>query len=314
MTKKVFLMRFFLGMFLFLSFQSIWSQAYAGLAIDNDLFFGKDYYYSSGVFLQYGYTKDPKAKPLTGVNLFSPIVPEKKKSVHWTLGQQIFTPIGRYDSVTKNMDYPFSGYLFLERSVFTHKKETQFWGWGVQIGLSGPPSLSKPLQNIYHKTVLRLPALSWVGAQAAGVHLAIKGQHTQAKTLAKKLHFSHQIQAQFGSHITEGSLRTGIQWGLLDPLAFYGPPNTSAQSGWSTHLGIQLKYNLQDYNLSGSLFNDASTFTLPSNAFRNTIEAGIAYRNQNWQFLAMAKARSKDTPRQKYPRHEVMYLSVLKLF
>ena len=32
------------------SVQTLMAQQYAGLSIDNDLFFGKDYYYSSGIF------------------------------------------------------------------------------------------------------------------------------------------------------------------------------------------------------------------------------------------------------------------------
>ena len=76
--------------FLFISLFStaLWGQNYGGLSIDNDLFFGKDYYYSSGIFLQYGITKSNRDKPLDSQELFK----EEnffKKRIHWTLGQQI---------------------------------------------------------------------------------------------------------------------------------------------------------------------------------------------------------------------------------
>ena len=44
------------------SVQPLIAQKYAGLSIDNDLFFGKDYYYSSGIFLKYGHKKMKKKK------------------------------------------------------------------------------------------------------------------------------------------------------------------------------------------------------------------------------------------------------------
>ena len=53
-----------------LFYSTLWGQSYGGLSIDNDLFFGKDYYYSSGIFLQYGTTKNGREKPLNNEDLF----------------------------------------------------------------------------------------------------------------------------------------------------------------------------------------------------------------------------------------------------
>lgn len=290
--------------FFLLAIQGLMAQNYAGLSIDNDLFFGKDYYYSSGIFLQYGYNK--------GSNTF----PSEKnpKSIHWTLGQKIFNPIGRYDSVSTRMDYPFSGFLYLERNVLSQKSEQEFFSWGVQIGVSGPPSLSRPLQNSYHEWVLGLPKLSWVDQQPAAFHLGIQGAWAHTSQPEKDFHFSKRLALQLGTYQSEASLRAGIAWGPLNPLVFYGPPLPNAQRGWSAQLGIQLKYNIQDYNLSGHFINNHSPFTLPSVSFRNTLEFGLAYKLPNWQFIALAKARSKDTPNQKYERHEVLYVSIIKMW
>ncbi len=296
--------------------QYLMAQDYAGLSIDNDLFFGKDYYYSSGIFLQFGYNKDPNAKAREEHALFQEESNKHKgiKSVHWTLGQQIFNPIGRYDSISAQMDYPFSGHVYLERKVRIQTSEHRFKIWGVQLGLSGPPSMSQPIQNAYHKWVLGLPPLSWVDQQPAGVHMGIQAQWAASTNSKSEIHFTRYFDLQLGTHQSQASMRIGIQWGPLNPLTFYGPPVAKAQSGWSTHLGIQLKYSLQDFNLSGSLFNNKSPFTLPANSFRNTLEAGFAYRIPNWQFIAMAKSRSKDTAGQKYARHEVLYLSILRIW
>lgn len=303
-------------LFLFAVPQISVAQRYAGISIDNDLFFGKDYYYSSGIFLQYGYNKDTNAKAREEHALFQEESNKHRgiNSVHWTLGQQIFNPIKRFDSNSTNMDYPFSGYLFIERIEQRQKNKNELLEWGVQLGLSGPPSLSKPLQNNYHEWVLGLPPLSWVDQQPAGVHFGLESQWVRTTPTRMKFNATNGYKIKLGTHQSEISLRTGLQWGSLNPLIFYGSPLANNQRGWSTHLGIQLKYNLQDYNLSGSLFNNNAPFTLPNNSLRNTLEAGIAYSMENWQFMAMAKARSKDTPGQKYDRHQVMYVSILKIW
>ena len=281
------------------SVQPLIAQQYAGLSIDNDLFFGKDYYYSSGIFLKYGHKKNGK---------------EKTKSIHWTLGQEIYTPIARYDRMTTNMDYPFSGYLYLQREVSNAISEKSHFRWGVQLGLSGPPSLSKPIQNAYHKWILRLPELSWEGEQPSGLHIGVLGQYTKIIKIEAHTSFTNQTELHLATHRIESSLRSGLQIGTIEPMAFYDQVLASNSLGWGVHIGIQLKYNVHDYNLSGSLFENSSPFTLPSIPFRNTLEIGVGGRTKQWQFLAMAKAMSHDTPGQKYKRHQVLYLSILRVF
>lgn len=288
------------------------AQQYAGLSIDNDLFFGKDYYYSSGVFLQYGKTVSPYEKPRAADKFFKDELENKqRKSIHWRLGQQIFNPIGRYDSISDHMDYPFSGYLFLERSEQTHKSDKEILSWGLQLGLSGPPSLSQPIQNTYHRVVLGLPPLSWVDQQAAGLHLGVFGAWTKSVPLFEKVQFTQQMKAALGTHQSFAQLRTGLQWGPLNPLVFFNPLISPSQKGWSAHIGARLSYHAQDYNLSGSLFNDRSPFTLSSNICRNSLEAGFALRIEQWQFMTIAKTRSRDTPTQRYERHQVLFLSAI---
>jgi len=71
-----------------------YSQGYVNLSVDNDLYFGRDRYYSSGVFISTG-----KLKSLTDQEGIS-----YKRYVHWTLGQEIYTPSNRYTfDIDKNV-------------------------------------------------------------------------------------------------------------------------------------------------------------------------------------------------------------------
>ena len=67
---------------------SLHAQWYINLSVDNDLFFGRDRYYSSGIFISSG--KLNKSSD-TLINY-----------VHWTLGHEIYTPSLRY---SKDVEY-----------------------------------------------------------------------------------------------------------------------------------------------------------------------------------------------------------------
>ena len=90
---------------------SSFGQLYLNLGVDNDLYFGLDRYYSSGIFISIGELK-PKAEQKEAY---------PKAYVHWTLGQEIYTPSNRYTIDTNKFDYPYGGWLFLERSFEKYK-------------------------------------------------------------------------------------------------------------------------------------------------------------------------------------------------
>ena len=78
------------------------AQSYINLSVDNDLFFMKDRYYSSGIFISTGKLNKNQDK--------------STKYVHWTLGHEIYTPSIRYTKEVKYYDYPYGGWLFFERA------------------------------------------------------------------------------------------------------------------------------------------------------------------------------------------------------
>ena len=129
------------------------SQSYFGLSVDNDLYFGTDRYYSSGIFLKYGRLKK---KPKDSVDS------QVYVSEHWTFGQEINTPSLRLTSDLNKIDYPYSGWLYLSFQKEYFQNLDFGYGWGLQIGTSGAEaSLAKYFQNNYHIYILNLEPLSW---------------------------------------------------------------------------------------------------------------------------------------------------------
>ena len=136
-------------------------QSYLAVDVDNDLFFGTDRYYSSGIFLEYGKRLDTRSRDSLG-----PI-----RTSHWTLGQEITTPHLRLTERIEKIDYPYNGWLYLGYSQEQFKNPKKGQGFGLQLGVTGANvSLAKPVQNTYHKIILGLPPLSWLATQEQTVH------------------------------------------------------------------------------------------------------------------------------------------------
>ena len=81
-------------------FSLVQAQRYVGVNVDNDLYFGIDQYYSSGIFLEYGKVLNSSKDSITKNQNFV--------SHHWTLGQEINTPSYRSTNKLSKMDYPYS--------------------------------------------------------------------------------------------------------------------------------------------------------------------------------------------------------------
>ena len=70
------------------------------------------------------------------------------------------------------IDYPYNGWLFFEYNKKTFYSNFIGYSIGFQVGTTGDyESLSKPMQNLYHKYILDLPELPWTGHQPQSLHI-----------------------------------------------------------------------------------------------------------------------------------------------
>ena len=111
------------------------AQRYINLSVDNDLYFSRDWYYSSGIFVSTG-----KLKIAEDQEERFP-----KTYVHWTLGQEIYTPSRRYTTDVSQFDYPFGGWLYLEHTIENIKVLFLLWGFRLR----GEPLARLPWRPIF---------------------------------------------------------------------------------------------------------------------------------------------------------------------
>ncbi|MEK9756415.1 MAG: lipid A-modifier LpxR family protein [Bacteroidota bacterium] len=277
---------------LFTVFNS-YSQNQLNLDVDNDLYFNRDFYYSSGIFLSF-------------------IKPNEKKTRYSTykIGQLIYTPSMRYESNPLKYDYPYSGYLFLEYQSKRKTSEKSSFSIGGQIGITGDPSLARGMQNLYHDLVLNLPNLKWEAQLPQAIHINVLGSFYNGFKLDEKINLVTNIYTRIGTYQIMSGLNMGILIGDLSWFNFKEGIINDNNSKSSFFIGTSQELYFFDYKLEGSLFNDDAPLVMPSEKYRNQIELGIKKTFKNFQILTTYNTMSKETIKQRTFRHPFLKISL----
>ena len=296
-TRILFLITFFSGINFI-----VYSQKYVGLNVDNDLYFGIDRYYSSGIFIEHGYIYKYPTDSLNN---------RKYISRHFTLGQEINTPSRRLTNDISKMDYPYNGWLFFGYNVERFQHPDLGYGWGIKFGTTGSDaSLAKFLQNTYHKLILNLEPLTWAVSFPQAFHVNFDTSIYWGKILKKNWKYVNFSRIQGGTFRTSLKTRFGFQTGELPGLPFFGNRLEQIQNGISFFFGMELEYNIHDYSLSGSLITDNNPFQLGVNKLRNKYQLGFIYMRLPWKINILFNNSSPFVVNQRYQRHPYLSISL----
>tara|TARA_B100000767_G_scaffold247171_1_gene247292 strand:- start:405 stop:1283 length:879 start_codon:yes stop_codon:yes gene_type:complete len=275
---------------------NIFSQSYIELSVENDLYFLTDQYYSSGIVISYGKKND-------------------NKSNHWRLGQEIYHPSRRYTSDISKIDYPYSGWLYLQNEKEFFISESSSYSWGLEIGVTGDASLAKSFQNFYHKTFLNLPELTWAGAQSQSLQIGAFGQINRGFSLSNLVHLTSQAYSKISSHRIQFLGRIGISVGVANNLPFQRVSFNSAESSGGFYLGTRQEYRPHDFALSGNFYDfSPREKTYINNSYRNSFEFGAFSQKKRWTILMLYQSISKDTPGQNNNRHRILNITIRNQF
>jgi len=292
---------FFFGL-LFGATGPIVAQRYLNLQVDNDLYFGTDYYYSSGIFVDYGYRRT--AENTTQNNT--------KRYARWRLGQEIYTPSRRYSTDLSSYDYPYSGYLFLQHQREYALSNNQGLQWGLQVGVSGNASLAKALQNIYHQWVLDLPKLAWLSAQPQRFHGGVLASYHKGWSLFRGVGVISKMLTELTTHRVLAQGQFGLLLGNAARVPYQDFLLLQQQKSWGIYMGTRQEYRPHDFPIEGSLFDDASPFVMTSNRYRNHFEMGLILNYQNWRLLGIFQSASKDVDLQRQNRHKYLNFTITR--
>ena len=273
----------------------IYSQSQINLDVDNDLYFGRDFYYSSGIFLSFSKLKNRD---------------EKKSFNHFKMGQLIYTPSRRYETNPLKYDYPYSGYLFLEYVYQKKISDYSSMSLGGNIGITGDASLAKGMQNLYHDLVLDLPNLEWKSQMPQEAQLNLVAKYFRGFKIEDNVNITTEIFSKIGTYQIKAGINFGFLIGDLTWFSFSDNIVNSSNNKFSFYIGSRQEYYFHDYKLEGSLFNDKAPLTMISNKYRNMFEIGFQKRFKNLQVLTTFNSMSKDTEAQRTQRHPFLKISL----
>ena len=275
---------------------------YFNLNVDNDLFFVTDYFYSSGIFLQYG----------------KEILTEENDSLRkfrlFELGQEIYTPSDRYSIDPQEYDYPYGGWTYLKISQQKEITTNKQFEAGLQLGVTGDWSLARWMQNTYHTNVLGLQENAWVDQVPAAIHFNIFGQYFYQKQVLKYLRYISQSYGSLGTQRTHLGSRMGLNIGNGNVFGLGANTLYNQRDGDAMYIGLNSSYVFHDYMIEGSLWNDNAPFIADNIPFRFEIEVGFALQSNRWKFLFLYKNRSRDNTLQPKESHHLMNITLSRFF
>jgi len=272
-----------------------YSQKQLNFDVDNDLYFDRDFYYSSGIFLSFTSTK--VKEEFFYINNFK-------------LGQLIYTPSSRYELDPNKYDYPYSGYLFLEVTKQKQISDYSSFTFGGNIGITGNASLAKEMQNLYHDIVLNLPNLEWKSQMPQEFQINLVANYYKGFIIEDNINFITELYSRLGTYQLMGGINIGLLFGELKWFSTLDNIINHSNNNLSFYIGTSQEYYLHDYKLEGSLFNENAELTMLSNKYRNTIEVGFQKRFNKLQVLTTFNSMSKDTDLQRTSRHPFLKISL----
>jgi len=281
----------------------LYSQNTINLDVDNDLYFAKDFYYSSGIFLTY--SKFAKSKN------------EKALINHFTIGQEIYTPSSQFfikDEVDpRKYDYPYSGWLFFKYKNQRALTDTSSLSLSGKLGITGSASLARGMQNIYHRLFLNLQELEWNAQMPQEVHLNFLINYFKGFNVEKNVNLETKLFSEVGTYQIKTGLDVGIMIGFLDSFHFFDNIINMKQNKLSFYIGTRQEYYFHDFNIEGSLFNDNASLTMKSKKYRNIIQVGLLQRLNKFQILTTFNSMSQDNYKQRFSRHPYLKISITYL-
>ena len=271
------------------------SQKQLNLDVDNDLYFDRDFYYSSGIFL----------------TLMTPNAKNDKSSLNkLKIGQLIYTPSMRYESNPNKYDYPYSGYLYLEYQKQKKLSNFSSYSLGGQFGITGDASLAKGMQNLYHDLVLNLPHLKWESQMPQELQLNFSASYFKGFNIKDNISITSELYSRLGTYQIMSGLEVGLFIGDLSWFRFHDNFIINGDSKFSFFIGTKQEYFLHDYKLEGSLFNDNAKLVMESINFRNIFLVGLKKNFRDLQILTSYNSMSKETNNQRTKRHPFLKISL----
>jgi hypothetical protein len=211
-----------------------------------------------------------------------------------TVGQAIYTPAFLFSDEPDPGDRPYAGWLYL-RATSARVSGGSLASLGLELGVTGKPSLAGPLHRWFHRSLGKHEPQGWDHQIPFELAFALQYEASQAVPILEDQH-GVSIHLQPRGSLSVGTVRTGavgggailFGWNAPPLPAWMGPKGNSAFV--QIALGAEAEWVLRD------LFLDGSTWGPSGNVERIPVLGRVnACTQVGWHALALEFTATRTT-------------------
>lgn len=180
----------------------------------------------------------------------------------FSVGQAIFTPEALFTTLPPVADRPYAGWLYFEASAI-RMDESHVRRLGVDVGVTGGPSLAGPLHRWFHRSLGKHEAMGWDTQIPFELAFSVSFESREVFTLGESSG-GLALRVEPRGLVRAGTLKTGALGGLSFQVGWKAPDLVQwagvrpSQPYIHLALGADGELVLRDLFLDGSTFGESS--------------------------------------------------------
>lgn len=176
-----------------------------------------------------------------------------------TVGQAIYTPAFLFDEEPHPRDRPYAGWLYL-RATSARVSRGSFASLGLELGVTGRPSLAGPLHRWFHRSLGKHEPQGWDHQIPFELAFALQYEARRAVPLLEGPRGT-SIHVQPKGSLTVGTVRTGATGGGSLLLGWNAPPMPTWLGPQEDAAFLQIALGAEAEWVLRDLFLDGSTWS-----------------------------------------------------
>ena len=245
-----------------------------------------DRYFTNGLHIGYSYLQSSHSSQRK-----SSVQYPKKTIIHFTVGQDIYTPHDIRQSDVRAFDRPYASYLFFRSGISTFPHRSSNLTFNVDIGWIGPGAGGAQVQSWWHKVIRSTQPQGWEYQISNEPVINFRATYLYAWPVLSWTDLLTHTGVQAGTAFNKlsqgmmaraGKIHTLDNSAVADSKLQAGHPQKNTFQGngreWFAFYSINTTWVLHNTLIEGSLFySSQSVHTEETVPFLLTQKAGLVY-------------------------------------
>ncbi len=255
------------------------------VAIDNDIYFHTDYYYTAGAKIDY---RRLVSKSST---LFRVLNSQQRDSsrliIDYRFGGKIFNPRSIYFNDSKTTDRPYAGYSYAGLNLTSFKSPTKGNDFGFELGVVGEITGLGQLQRWWHRQTHFLVPKGWGSQLNNEMVVNFNFQILRNVAIARSVDLISNTGLYAGTGLNRISQDVTFRFLRFNPISNsnflktnlnWEKPATKLNDEFFLYAGLGIDYTVSNLFIEGSLFSfNRSPFTVATEPLIIRTNVGLMY-------------------------------------